>query len=1137
MANNKKRSLGSGKKDAESKSTERGWMLLQPPLEETVVIHGEKHTAWASAKSKGGQVFKRHENVLLLSDDPNLPYIAHILYFYLDKKSNTVYMCVNWFYRSLEVAVRKGKKKKVGKLQDYEILYNSHKDFNPADSIIKAVSVTCDAKNMVGVDKDARGFEYLCRYEYHISKNGKKTRIEPVSESLKNQILTYKMIKYKPPSRKKKSERYKAHTLFQDKQVVMKKVKAGRPAQQKKGSNKGTKKLEQTMGKGGVHEIPKQVTKVSLKKRKGAISVPHGKRKKLHEDPYAAKLQQLEQIQLFSKRNIDKDDLRPPLNSSPHTIKNLDQPTLEGLQDAVKQVQVGEDELLFSENNDHASKALSVLHPAGDPFKVDFSYDKQWGMQVGYGEDGRLYVSSVSNNDLNAAKKKGILVGDIVTAINDRVFPYPAPTVHVFFDMVNKARSARQSISISFFRPNSSGGYSPTVEEIGFPKDMDELYTNDIDYISLADHIMSNKRSNNYNLATTTSSANTSFDDIQIVDGKAQSILDKCSMDTEISNDQESNVRTSTHLVPPRIGNNYQIDLPSANTSIMQNIKVQNAQPCEETVIDSSIAPGTSIVIQKGTLVWVGRDSVQNQADLHSSGKYQTSTFMKRHRYFPAFLQTDFLSTNTFVEVGKYVNILRNEAELEKSLGRPLQKIELEFAKVDCVEVKTFDGIIMQNISKIYGYVHKLFFRAKILYSPVDSDKCSNIEAKKKLSGPFEENILNTENAILDIMKKIGKKNPIGTLVKSFPSYRKQMIQIVCLLLPFVGANRSHQEHSNYQYLSMRSSGMEELGTSRYGRVRLQAIPKQLQQEQSALWSAAKRHASKQHSNTTRGITNDTCDESLRIEMPNTNTMTQADPPKDYSTLNEEDDRNFCRPDIRTKRVHRGDVGLNQYGLPTNVYGLNVNLAIVTYPLGSESIYLCQDFSHLRYRVNNKIPKLYDLVIVNNREPAMILGSYGTGNILYKHSIPNKESNVIEYNDKILVKFLSNDIEVDTRLKHCNPMQNPTPHYEVLHEIYKIRLIHGDEAFEQFVSQLSIIEQMLEADDKVPFHAGGVSGNENDAVAKMRSTEIIRDTTIDLAGSYSSGLRYFADRYARLPTYKIENDKIHFCDNVHTNNI
>ena len=165
----------------------------------------------------------------------------------------------------------------------------------------------------------------------------------------------------------------------------------------------------------------------------------------------------MEQIQLFSKRVIDKDALRLPLNSSPYSSQNLDQPTLEGLQDTVKQVKVDADGFLFGQINDHYSMALSVLHPSGDPFDVDFSYDKQWGLQVGYRDDGRLYVSSVSNNDLNEAKKKGILIGDIVTAINGQIFSYPAPTVHVFFDMVNEARSARQSISISFFRPNSSG--------------------------------------------------------------------------------------------------------------------------------------------------------------------------------------------------------------------------------------------------------------------------------------------------------------------------------------------------------------------------------------------------------------------------------------------------------------------------------------------------------------------------------------------------------------------------------------------------------------------------------------------------------------------------------------------------------
>ena len=87
------------------------------------------------------------------------------------------------------------------------------------------------------------------------------------------------------------------------------------------------------------------------------------------------------------------------------------------------------------------------------------------------------------------------------------------------------------------------------------------------------------------------------------------------------------------------------------------------------------------------------------------------------HRYFPVFLQTDILSTNTLVDVGKHVNILRSKAQLEKILGRPLQKNELEFVKLDNIQVKTFDGIIIENISRIYGYVHKLFLRTKILLS------------------------------------------------------------------------------------------------------------------------------------------------------------------------------------------------------------------------------------------------------------------------------------------------------------------------------------------------------------------------------------------------------------------------------------
>ena len=122
------------------------------------------------------------------------------------------------------------------------------------------------------------------------------------------------------------------------------------------------------------------------------------------------------------------------------------------------------------------------------------------------------------------------------------------------------------------------------------------------------------------------------------------------------------------------------------------------------------------------------------------------------------------------------------------------------------------------------------------------------------------------------------------------------MIQIVCLLSPFVGANRSHQENGTYQYLSMRSNGMEELGTSRYGRKRLQAIPKQLQQEQAALWSAAKKHSSKLQSNTAQSITNHNNQAPFGTSLPNRNVVAEADPPSDYTTYNEEDDKNFCSP-------------------------------------------------------------------------------------------------------------------------------------------------------------------------------------------------------------------------------------------------
>ena len=206
-----------------------------------------------------------------------------------------------------------------------------------------------------------------------------------------------------------------------------------------------------------------------------------------------------------------------------------------------------------------------------------------------------------------------------------------------------------------------------------------------------------------------------------------------------------------------RVGDDYQVDLPNLANSLLQDVEFKDTLPSKKRLIDSSIAPGTTVVIQKGSLVWVGRDSVQNQTGVHSL----KSTFMKGHRYFPVFLQTDILSTNTLVDVGKHVNILRSKAQLEKILGRPLQKNELEFVKLDNIQVKTFDGIIIENISRIYGYVHKLFLRTKILLSPLHGDEDTGTDAqtdkKEQMSAPSGESVF-SESAIVDIMKTIGRK-------------------------------------------------------------------------------------------------------------------------------------------------------------------------------------------------------------------------------------------------------------------------------------------------------------------------------------------------------------------------------------------
>ena len=186
---------------------------------------------------------------------------------------------------------------------------------------------------------------------------------------------------------------------------------------------------------------------------------------------------------------------------------------------------------------------------------------------------------------------------------------------------------------------------------------------------------MSNKRSNNYNLVTTI----TNSDAIHAInDGNAQSILDVCSKDTKYSNDQESVAQSSTDMQHHVLGKNIRLICRIGRTLFyrMLKFKIHNLA---RKYLDSSIALG-ECCDSKGVVGVVGRDSVQN-CRCASSEKIQKSTFMKCHRYF-RLLQTDILSTNTFVDVGNHVNILCSKAELEKILGRPLQKMSLSLSNM-----------------------------------------------------------------------------------------------------------------------------------------------------------------------------------------------------------------------------------------------------------------------------------------------------------------------------------------------------------------------------------------------------------------------------------------------------------------------
>ena len=129
---------------------------------------------------------------------------------------------------------------------------------------------------------------------------------------------------------------------------------------------------------------------------------------------------------------------------------------------------------------------------------------------------------------------------------------------------------------------------------------------------------------------TTTTTA-TTFDANQS-DSNEQSILDVCSKDTENSNDQESVAQPSTDTSTPRVGDDYQVDLPNLANCILQDVEFKDTLPSKKRLIDSSIAPGTTVVIQRGR--WCGLDETLSEP---SQCAFFEVHIYERPQIFPGF--------------------------------------------------------------------------------------------------------------------------------------------------------------------------------------------------------------------------------------------------------------------------------------------------------------------------------------------------------------------------------------------------------------------------------------------------------------------------------------------------------------------
>ena len=147
---------------------------------------------------------------------------------------------------------------------------------------------------------------------------------------------------------------------------------------------------------------------------------------------------------------------------------------------------------------------------------------------------------------------------------------------------------------------------------------------------------------------------------------------------------------------------------------------------------------------------------------------------------------------------------------------------------------------------------------------------------------------------------------------------------------------------------------------------------------------------------------------------------------------------------------------------------------------------------------------------MRNREPAILLGAYNS--IRYEHTIPFQKSQIVEVNDKVLVKFLFNDVDVDTELKYCNPIIEPTPQHEALYEMYRMKLACGSDRFNGFISSLAeTVKRLVHM-----FKSSKTVGGQHDE----KQTTYLKNAIIKFASEYPPFLQKFIKKF--FANYKAE---------------